>query len=194
MNPLLEFATLFAPIATFSEADLSLAEGQYICRSYQAKDAIFSMNETPQDVHFLLEGIGRYYYIDQHGKESNKGLVRKGGAFVSIASLMGQGKSPFYTQALTPCRILSIPYRQIRDFGRQNPNWNDFIIRYFELLTLKKERREADLLLLSASERYERFLTEFGDEAAQIPLRHVALYLGITDVSLSRIRKQMGLT
>jgi hypothetical protein len=48
-------------------------------------------------------------------------------------------------------------------------------------------------LLLSARQRYEGFLVGFCDKAKEIPLKHVAMYLGITDVALSQIRKDMDL-
>jgi CRP-like cAMP-binding protein len=74
------------------------------------------------------------------------------------------------------------------------PGWGALARKILERLALKKERREASFLLLSARQRYEEFLLEFGGEAKEIPLKHVAMYLGITDVALSRIRKEMGLT
>ena len=59
---------------------------------------------------------------------------------------------------------------------------------------IKKEKREAGLLLLSAKERYQSFLCDFSEEIQHIPLRQVAMYIGVTDVALSRIRREMGLT
>ena len=56
-----------------------------------------------------------------------------------------------------------------------------------------KMQREHSFLHASAHERYALLLTTRPDWAARIPLRHLASYLGITDVSLSRIRSRMGL-
>ncbi len=52
----------------------------------------------------------------------------------------------------------------------------------------------AELLMLSATERYKQFLQNNPDIAAALPNYHIASYLGITDVALSRIRRRMGLT
>ena len=101
---------------------------------------------------------------------------------------------PFFTQTLTDCVTASIDYSRLIDLADSYTGWNLLIRKLLERLALKKERREASFLIMSARQRYEQFLLEFGSEADDIPLKHVAMYLGITDVSLSRIRKEMGLT
>jgi CRP-like cAMP-binding protein len=57
----------------------------------------------------------------------------------------------------------------------------------------RQSAREAELLTLDAAERYRRFLAEQPLMAARLPLHHVASYLGITNVALSRIRQRLGL-
>ncbi|MNG38637.1 hypothetical protein D3C84_1264130 [compost metagenome] len=57
-----------------------------------------------------------------------------------------------------------------------------------ESLYVKKERREMQLLTLSAEDRYRSFLEEFGALEKKIPQYYIASYLGITPVALSRIR------
>jgi len=66
-------------------------------------------------------------------------------------------------------------------------------LRIFERLIIKKERREADFLLLNAQSRYEKFLDEYSMIESAVQNYHIASYLGITEVTLSRIRKEMGL-
>lgn len=111
-----------------------------------------------------------------------------------MSTLINNEPCPFYTQALTDCITVSIGHSDFITLADKYSSWNLLIRKILERLALKKERREASLLLLSARQRYEEFLEEFGDEAKEIPLKHVAMYLGITDVALSRIRKEMNLT
>ena len=60
-------------------------------------------------------------------------------------------------------------------------------------MVLSQTQRESQLLALTHTERYAAFVLEHGALSARIPLHHVASYLGITNVSLSRIRARMGL-
>ena len=53
-------------------------------------------------------------------------------------------------------------------------------------MVLSQTQRESQLLALTPTERYAAFVLEHGALSARIPLHHVASYLGITNVSLSR--------
>jgi hypothetical protein len=56
----------------------------------------------------------------------------------------------------------------------------------------QKLRREHDLLTLNGSSRYRQLCEDSPQLAARIPLVHLASYLGLTDVSLSRIRRRLN--
>ncbi|MCE0557687.1 Crp/Fnr family transcriptional regulator [Motilimonas sp. E26] len=185
---------IFSQIVPFDQVELDLAYQYFSFQTYKPKDYIFSCGDIVHDVHFIIDGIGRYFYIDKEGNERNKSLVRKGGAFSCVNSLVEGSPSPFFTQAITQCTIGSIAYERLITLSKSNCNWGDFLRKVFERLVLKKEKREAGFLLLSAKERYEQFLVEFGEESRLIPLRHIAMYIGVTDVTLSRIRREMDLT
>ena len=184
----------FTRVVPFTQDDLRAAQPYTQFKTYEPNAYLFSAGDVVRDVHFLLEGIGRYFYIDREGKERNKSLVRKGGAFSSVSSLVDERPSPFFTQALTECTVGSIEYDRLIELSETHRHWGEFLRRIFERLVIKKETREAGFLLLSARERYEAFLAEFGDDSSRISLRQIAMYLGVTDVTLSRIRKEMGLT
>lgn len=189
-----QFKQFATSLIEFTEHDLALALPYFKVRTFAAKEIIFSAGDMVNDVFFLLSGIGRYYYIDERGYERNKSLVKCGGAFTSMSSLVEKRPSPFFTQAIVPCNTLSVSYDDLLTLAKRNTQWAMFLLKVYERLVLKKEKREADLLLLSGQQRYQQFLREFSDEAPHIPLRQVAMYIGVTDVSLSRIRKVMGLT
>ena len=60
-----------------------------------------------------------------------------------------------------------------------------------ESLALRKTHREATFLLDPAEQRYRQLLREEPALCERLPLYHVASYLGITDVALSRIRRRI---
>ena len=184
----------FTRVVPFALDELRAAQPYFRFKTYEPNAYLFSAGDVVRDVHFLLEGIGRYFYIDKEGRERNKSLVRKGGAFSSVSSLVDGQPSPFFTQALTECTVGSIEYSRLIELSETHRHWSEFLRRIFERLVIKKETREAGFLLLSARERYEAFLAEFGEDCGRISLRQIAMYLGVTDVTLSRIRKEMGLT
>lgn len=66
--------------------------------------------------------------------------------------------------------------------------WETLGRKLAEGLYIKKEMKERLLLMNTAEERYLQFLKEFPGLEKRVPQYHIASYLGITPVSLSRIR------
>lgn len=186
--------TIFSGMVSFDSNEWEQALDFFEINHWKSEEVVFQADDFPTKIYFVVEGLARYFYITVDGKEKIKSIVRVGGALSSMSTLINNESSPFYTQALTDCVTVSIEYSDLVDLADRSSNWNLLIRRLLENLALKKERREASFLLLSARQRYEQFLVEFGEEASLVPLKHVAMYLGITDVSLSRIRKEMDLT
>ncbi len=185
------FFNAFVPLGN---DELSAAMPCFSIKTFESDSRIFSANDRPRHIWFLVDGIGRYFYLDKNGKEKNKSLVKPGGAFASISTLVNNESSYFYTQTITCCTTMEIHYSDLIKLADTYSQWSLFVRKVYENLALKQEKRKASLLMMSAQERYELFLQEFAEESHSIPLKQVAMYIGITDVSLSRIRRKMGLT
>ena len=55
----------------------------------------------------------------------------------------------------------------------------------------RKEKRERELLILNAEERYREFLAEAPALQSRVPQKDLARYLGLTPVGLNRIVKRV---
>ena len=153
------------------------------------------MDDNVNDFYFLIEGLARYYYLTTDGKEFNKSFAEKRGHLLSsISSVTQNTGSPFSVEVLSDFTTLYISYKDLLGLTQKHKEWNDLLLRIYENLIIKKEKREADFLLLNARQRYEKFLTDYEIISDVVPNYHIASYLGITDVALSRIRKEMNLT
>jgi hypothetical protein len=73
------------------------------------------------------------------------------------------------------------------------PAWSQLEHRTLCALLDGKMQREQEFLQLSARERYQQLMHQQPQWAERIPLRHLASYLGMTDVTLSRVRSELGL-
>lgn len=167
--------------------------GHLQVRNWYPRKLIFAAGDQDRSVYFIVDGIARYYYIDADGRERNKSITGVGGALCSMDTAINGNPSPFFAEAITDLQTVAIGYATLLELSDAFGDWAIVVRRLLERLILKKERRESDFLMLSARQRYEKFLAEFGNDATRIPLRQVAMYLGITDVALSRIRREMGM-
>jgi hypothetical protein len=70
--------------------------------------------------------------------------------------------------------------------------WDDIINKIINKALLEKVNKISPMLAEDATERYQNFFTQFPTLANRIPLSYLASYLGITQSSLSRIRKNIS--
>lgn len=179
-------------------ADIPLSEWEYF------QDQLFDIN-VPKDHHifeagqvaehgyFVLTGVARFYYVDVDGNEVNKSFLSQGEFLASLLSLVRGDKSLFFAQSLTDMQLVGFEREKYNSLFSRHSCWQELGRKIAENLALKKEMREASLLLETPEQRYKRFLTEFGDLALAIPQYQVARYLGITAVSLSRLKNRINL-
>lgn len=147
--------------------------------------------DRAQSVYFICSGLVRFYYISEDGKEHNKSFSRERQFAGAIQATVAPEPSRFHVQALEPTRTLAISLSGLQQLYEQSLPWANLGRLYMETLAVRKTNREAGFLLDSAETRYREFLQVEPELCQRLPLYHIASYLGITDVALSRIRRRI---
>jgi CRP-like cAMP-binding protein len=106
-------------------------------------------------------------------------------------TLAGQAVD-FWIETLTPTRLWALPWPAWQAACAGWVAWQALERRMLAVLLDDKMRREQQFLQCSATQRYEALCALRPDWLSRIPLRHLASYLGITDVALSRIRRRLN--
>jgi len=144
--------------------------------------------EIPTQVGYILRGWLRYFYTNDDGKT----LVRyfcNGESFVSSQSALVRGEpSAFSVQALEATQLVVFRYSDWLALLETDPAWAIIHKTIVEQALMRAEERERSLILDDAATRYRRFLAEFPDAEQHIKQYDIASYLGISPVTLSRIR------
>ncbi|EFM08597.1 putative transcriptional regulator, Crp/Fnr family [Paenibacillus curdlanolyticus YK9] len=149
--------------------------------------------EPARLIGFCTSGLFRMYYATPSGEEYNKSFCGTADFIASYSSLLLDAPAFFSIQALADSELLVFRYSEFRSLFDKHPCWERIGRVLIEQLYIKKETRERELLILSAEARYRQFLDHYGPLAAAIPQYHIASYLGITPVALSRIRRRINL-
>ncbi|MFN8357884.1 MAG: Crp/Fnr family transcriptional regulator [Spirosomataceae bacterium] len=153
---------------------------------YKKNVTIQRPGNSCRTVYFVVKGVARIFYykdgndITEHFAFTNEMMVR-------AESLFSGKPTPKGIQTLDDSKIIAIDsYKLFMLYDR----FHD-IERLFRLLFerehIKTIKRIESLQFKNATERYLELLSET-DLVQHIPLKHIASYLGITQVSLSRIR------
>ena len=139
-------------------------------------------------VAFLTDGVVRAFYRNKEGIEYNKTFFEPYEFIGAYTSLITGQPNQINFQALTDCRLLATDYVNITSLYDKHPMLERFSRLTAEYFFVIKEKREIELVLLDASQRYEIFKSEHPTLENKIPQYHIASYLGITPTQLSRIR------
>jgi CRP-like cAMP-binding protein len=163
---------------------ITLARGQTLLRA----------SEHWQNLWWVERGALRLYYIDRAGAESNKNFFLDDSLFWPITPKLRDSPVGFFVDALEDSRVWVVPIAPLMNALADHEAWAELQRHTLCALLDDKMQREQAFLQTSARQRYEALLRQHPSWADRIALKHLASYLGITDVSLSRLRSDMGLT
>ncbi len=181
---------LFISISPMSDDTWLAIESIFSPRSYQKKTYLAEMGDYPNELAFVVSGSFRAFYRNHEGNEYNKTFFETGSLVVPLTALITGSENKINLQALEPSFCLIANYNQLISLYDNHPSLERFARRIIEFEWIKKEDREIRLVLNNAEERYERFLIDHPTLESRIPQYHIASFLGITPVALSRIRRQ----
>jgi CRP-like cAMP-binding protein len=156
--------------------------------------SLLRAGEHWQYLWWVEHGALRLYYVDRSGAESNKNFFIDDALFWPITPALRDMPVGFFVDALEDSTVWSLPIASLMPSLCNHAAWAELQRCTLETLLDDKMKREQGFLQSSARQRYELLLRENPNWSARIALKHLASYLGITDVSLSRLRADMGLT
>lgn len=178
----------FLPVSE-SDWDLLLPHLQY--RMLQKGECWIREGRTETSIGLVLEGNLRQYYT-KDDEEKTTYFFFEPHLLSSYISCIKQQPSQLTIEALTDCRLVAFSYERLRGLFSQSHTWERFGRLIAEYAFMGLEERMISLLTLSPEERYLQLLESNKHKILErIPQHYIANYLGITPVSLSRIRNRL---
>lgn len=176
--------------------DTSWDKGAHIFgyRTCEKGEYLLRAGAISTNFYLVLKGVLRQFYTTAAGREFNKSFSLENEPCGAFHSALTKAPSRFSIQALEDGQLLCFCFDDLNALFDVDPHWSRLGRHAAEMQTLINEEREASFLLDSAPTRYQNFLEQYPDLEKRIPHYHIASYLGITNVALSRIRKKMGLS
>jgi CRP-like cAMP-binding protein len=174
------------------EEDLDLLKPHVHEIKLKKGQAFAEEGKVANEVGLVLEGNMRQYYM-QDGQEKTTYFYFEHHLVSSYISCISGKPSPLTIEAITPTRILVFPYNILKTLFDESHFWERFGRLVAEYLALGLEERMVSLLILSPEQRYDQLISGSRNKIIErIPQHYIANYLGITPVSLSRIRNRVA--
>jgi len=159
-----------------------IKKGEYLLRE----------GEICNHVTFINKGFVRIYNIIQD-EDLTINFAFEGNFTTDFASLIPRKPSTDYIVAMEDLEILQLEYTDMQALYESAMVWQKFGRLITEYVLLFVVERNKALLFKSPEERYLKLMKERPKVMANVPLKYIASYLGITPEALSRIRKRLSI-
>ena len=190
LHPLRTYIQRFVP--TLSDAEWApLAAALRPCHLARGAHFVEAGQRRPE-LALLLRGSCRLYYPRPDGEERTTYFFFENHLLGDYPGCLSGQPSQLSIQALTDCELVAFDYAVLRQLYDEWPVYERFSRLVAEYHLLGTDARLVEQLMLSPEERYLALLRSGKTKILErIPQHLVANYLGVTPVSLSRIRARV---
>ena len=175
-----------------SEKDMQTVVNSFERVEFKKNEFILREGQVLNEYYFIETGFMRSFAIDVNGNDISTGFYSSRKLALEVTSFFLRVPSRENIQVLTDSVCWRITFEQFQDLFHSILAFREvsrgrLVNGYFALKT-----RTLSIITDSAETRYLQLLKEHPEIFQHVPLKHIATYLGITDTSLSRIRKELS--
>lgn len=183
--------SIFKP-ENFRSEELQLVLEQFEEVEFKKNEYVIEQGKIANYYFYLESGFLRSYTIDLEGNDITTKFFSEKDIVIDWHSYFLKKPCRESIQAITKGKCWKIRFSNFmklfhieafREVGRTR-----LVNNYFEL-----KNHSVSVIADPAKERYLNLIKEKPSLVQNVPLKHIATYLGITDTSLSRIRKELTL-
>lgn len=177
--------------------NLSLADIQVLLKSARTQsfdqgEYLITEGQLKKEIFLIRKGLVRGFRINDKGEEITTLLRWEHQVVASPQLILFDQASKQYFEAHEPTKVFCINYERLQTIISDNPKLEANRKFVFQNILRQALARIDSFVLMSPEERYVDFIESRSDVANRVPDKYIAHLLGITPVSLSRIRKRIA--
>lgn len=153
------------------------------------KTTLLNAGESSNTIYFIVSGGARVYYLDKDGKQTNTWFLFENELLISVYSFFTGQPSFEYIETLEDSVLIAVKREKLDEMYLRFMEFNFIGRKLTEYYYIRNEIQANDLRMLSAKERFEQLFKRSPELFQRVSLGHIASYLGISQETLSRIRK-----
>ena len=174
-----------------SEKSFREIESLLVFESHSKGDIFIKRNKRNEREYFVLSGICKSYLNNPDGDEITISFFLKNMILTPFQIRTTKSISNLNFKALTDMELASVDAREFEKLMVDNIEIRNFANSVLQNELISKVEKEIGLASLTAKERLIEFRKKFRLLENLIPHPDIASYLGITNISLSRLRKEL---
>lgn len=181
----------------FSSANLSIQEMEIVLKSFtqvifKKNDFLFKEGETLNHYYFLEKGFVRSFIYDYDGNDVTTKFYSEPEIILDWTSFMLRTPTQENFQANTDCVCWCLKFKDFQNLFNSIKGFRESGRTRFANSYLELKKNHLSIISNTAKERYLLLMKEHPEVMSNAPLKQIATYIGVTDTSLSRIRKQIA--
>ena len=161
----------------------------FVERHIPTKTTLLHEGQISQNIYFIKQGCLRMWF-NNNGKDITFQFFFENTMVSSIESFMGRKQSDFSLESIEPSTLVQINHEHFMKLLKLYPSLKDDL----QNVLFERMGNYARLFLSriknNPQERYYELLREHPEIFTRIPQHYIASFLGITPISLSRIRNK----
>ena len=183
--------TFIASFNLLSIDEITEALQYFELKNFKKGEPLIQAGKTCNWIAFINSGLIRNFYTSSKDEEVTY-CITFANTFISAYSSFITGKPTFENiEALADTEVLLIHRKAFKTLVESNHNWLKFSNHFAEQSYVLMENRLIALQKESADKRYRDLMANHPKLLKEVPLKHIASYLGITQRHLSRLRRQV---
>jgi CRP-like cAMP-binding protein len=181
----------FRQITGFTDSELEIVLKHFETKNLKKKTNLLQAGKIANEVYFIVSGCIRLF-CEKDGVELSTYFFTEQMFAGSYSSFISRKPSQHSIETLEDCQVLALSYQALEVLYIVFPKMNEFIRKSIEERFVVVHDLFTSYLLSSPEERYLSLQKERPDLLNRIPQHQIASFLGITPVSLSRIRNRVA--
>ena len=185
-DAIIQFITAYIDL---SAQEISDIREQRMIETFKKDTILLSEGEYSKQCYFILKGCVRSYYI-LDGEEKTTDFFTENQGITPVSYVTKQ-KSEYYLSCLEDCVVALSSTERTKKLIEKVPRIESLILKMNSELLVQNQVSFDNFKNQKPEMRYLQLMETRPDLFNRVPLQHIATYLGITPVSLSRMRKRI---
>jgi CRP-like cAMP-binding protein len=186
-----KFIDYLLQFGTLNKQQIDLITNKATELQLSKDDFYWEAGKAVRQIGFISEGVLRVYYYDSKGEEYTRYFIDENHLILDGPNLGANYTPSEYLQAITVCKLTVFSKKDWKEISDTIIGWENIVQKINNKQHTEKLQRRSQLVSQDAKTRYLEFLEKFPTLANRVPLLYIASYLGLTQSSLSRIRKNI---
>jgi CRP-like cAMP-binding protein len=167
------------------------ASPDIIVKKVPAGTVLLSEGDIATKLFLVIEGCLRVYFIKENGSEITSQFFVEGQMVASFESAMTGVPSRLYIDAVEDSAVVPIPMTSFKKAMTESVPFREHFGKFLVSRLIYYMNQHASFILDNPETRYKSLLQDNPELVSRLPQKYIASYLGITPVSLSRIKARI---